>query len=296
MKKIVLKNSGRLDQVLALELSISRSQAEKIIAKGVLIDGKTVTKAGCKVKENQEVSYQEEVKPSIQETDVPFSIVYEDDYLMVVNKPRGIVTHPYNGHFDDTLANGLARYFSINYDDEFRSGIVHRLDKDTSGLLIVGKTNESKLALQKLIQERRVHRFYKALCVGFIPDKKFKVDAPIGRDPIDRKKMGVTNDGKDAVTHFLLEEQFENCALLDCSLETGRTHQIRVHLAFIHHPIIGDILYNQKKYIEADCGQLLQAYKIEFVHPFTGKLLSLEIPLDSYFSKCLELAKKGQLR
>jgi len=288
-KKIISKEVGRLDVILSKELQITRNKAQKIIEGGVTVNGKPAFKAGQPIKENDVLVYQEyeEVSPSFTPKDIKFDIVYEDDYLMVINKPRGLVVHPAAGHKDDTLANGLA--FILQDDDkqddeEFRMGIVHRIDKDTSGLLIVAKTPEARDLLVEQISSHSVKREYLCLAYGIFKDKKFMVNAPIGRDRKNRKRMGVDLDnGKEAVTHFEVIRQYKECALIKCDLETGRTHQIRVHLMYARHPIVGDALYSARKEKVADLGQVLHAFKLTFIHPITKKTMVFYAPVDEYF-------------
>ena len=290
--KIKIEFEGRLDQVLSNQLNFSRSKISQIIKEGILLNSKKIDKPSTKVKIGDlvEFEYTEVDLSKITPVKIDFNILYEDEYLMVVNKPRGLVVHPSSGHYQDSLANGLAYYFNKDnesMDDEFRMGIVHRIDKDTSGLLIVAKTLLAKQKLSEMISKHLVDRQYFALAYGFFSNKKFKVDAPIGRDKSNRLKMAVTDDGRPSVTHFKLIRQFNGAGLLSCQLETGRTHQIRVHLSYIKHPIVGDELYTNRKCDFANCGQLLHAYKIKFIHPFTNKEMVFYADLDDYFKKAI---------
>lgn len=294
MEKFVSKESGRLDKVMSNELSLNRSKVQKIIEKGVNVNGKPAKKAGVAVEEGDVVEYEPyvEEKTDFVPTDIPIDVVYEDEDILVINKPRGLVVHPAAGHHDDTLANALAFRFQnaeMNEDEDFRMGIVHRIDKGTSGLLVVAKNAESKAFLQEQISHHLVKREYAAIAHGYFDHPKFKVDAPIGRDVYDRKKMAVdTEHGKEAITHFEVQEQFRSCALLKCTLETGRTHQIRVHLAYIGHPIVGDPLYGTKEDAKYEGEQLLHAYRLTLTHPRTHQKMSFEAPFDGYFTKYLE--------
>jgi 23S rRNA pseudouridine1911/1915/1917 synthase len=296
---------GRLDIVISEQLSISRSKAQKIILNGVTVDGRQAKKAGFEVKAGQEVTYSDLAKEDNKfvETDIPLNIIYEDEDVLVINKPRGLVVHPAAGHHSDTLANALAfrmKDTEEESDDDFRMGIVHRIDKDTSGLLVVAKSEEAKDFLVEQLTSHSVQREYFCLAYGFFKDCLFQVDAPIGRDKYNRKKMAVDVDnGKRAVTHFEVLRQYKNAALLKCSLETGRTHQIRVHLSYLGHPIVGDELYTSRKCLGADQGQLLHAFRLAFIHPRTKKEMVFYAPSDDYFKKniidfCLEKAKKGK--
>lgn len=294
MEKFTSRQADRLDKVMADELSLNRSKVRKIIDKGVLVNGKPARKAGVLINEGDVVEYE----PYVEEptdfvpNDIPLDVVYEDDDILVINKPRGLVVHPAAGHHDDTLANALAFRFQnaeMNEDEDFRMGIVHRIDKGTSGLLVVAKNAEAKAFLQEQIAHHLVKREYAAIAHGYFDHPKFKVDAPIGRDPYDRKKMAVdVEHGKEAVTHFEVKEQFRRAALLKCTLETGRTHQIRVHLAYVHHPIVGDPLYGSREDAAYEKEQLLHAYRLTLTHPRTHEEMSFEAPFDDYFQKYLE--------
>lgn len=283
------KASGRLDLLLSEAAKITRSQAALVIKSGVLVDGKSITKAGHEVKEGAVVEYTIEKKaPSdYKPKEIPVPSIYEDDQILIVNKPRGMVVHPAPGHLDDTLANALAFRFQDKdeeEDEEFRMGIVHRIDKDTSGLLVVAKNEEAKKFLSDQLASHTVSREYLCLAYGYFKDKKFQVHAPIGRNSYDRKKMCVDPvHGKDAITHFEVIKQYRGTALLKCRLETGRTHQIRVHLAFINHPIVGDSVYSSRKCPGADQGQLLHAFKLSLVHPKTKKTMVFYACSDDYF-------------
>lgn len=293
MEKFIAENGGRLDIALADVLSITRSQAQKIIERGVDIDGKKVDKTGYALKEGQTVSFELPPKEpmGLKKEDIPLNVIYEDEDILVVNKPRGMVVHPAAGHHEGTLANALAYRYEGNEDDEdadFRMGIVHRIDKDTSGLLVVAKNKEAKDFLTSQLSEHLIQREYLALARGFFKDRLFKVDAPIGRDSYNRQKMAINLEhGKRALTHFQVLAQFKGAGLLKCSLETGRTHQIRVHLAYIGHPIIGDNIYSSSSFAFADQGQLLHAYKLTLVHPRTKKTMTFYAPSDAYFKQAI---------
>lgn len=293
MGKIKATEDGRLDLLLASSLSISRSKAQQMIEQGVFVEGKKAPKAGFPVKVGQEIEYPElkQAEVSFQGEDIPLNVIYEDDDILIVNKPRGLVVHPAPGHLDGTLANALAFRFNDKEkeeDEEFRMGIVHRIDKDTSGLLAIAKNDKAKENLSKQIASHQAEREYFALAYGIFPDKFFKVDAPIGRNSYDRKKMSIDlQHGKNAVTHFEVLKQYKEAALLKCRLETGRTHQIRVHLAYLGHPVVGDPLYGTKKDREIAEGQVLHAYKLTLVHPTSGQKMSFYGVSDDYFKKCI---------
>lgn len=297
MNSYIIKNNGRLDIELAEVSNLSRSQITNYIKQGVYLNGKLVTKPGTKVKENDVVEFEIVTKEKeFKKVPMEINIIYEDDDILVINKPRGLVVHPGQSHYDDTLVNGLAFKFDKDEEDfesDFRMGIVHRIDKDTSGLLVIAKNLESKQKLSEMVANHQVDRSYITIANGFFPNKYFKVDAPIGRDTINRQKMAVTDNGKPSITHFKVIKQFNGFAILDCKLETGRTHQIRVHLAFIKHPIVGDSLYNSKKYDFANQGQLLHAYKLKFKHPRIGKNMVFYAPLDEYFKNSFIYIRKN---
>ena len=293
-KQIVDELSVRLDNFISSKEEISRSQAQKIIALGVLVNGNKVTKNGYALKCNDEVVYEEEKKEvsSIKPNEIKFDVIYEDDDILVINKPRGLVVHPSVGHHDDTLVNALIYHYDLNEEmlDEERPGIVHRIDKDTSGLLIVAKNLASKDILSEMIKNHEVDREYLALCYGRIKERRFKVDAPIARHPYLRTKMAVDIDkGREAVTHFEVVGDYKDTTLLRCKLETGRTHQIRVHLAYIGHPIVNDPLYCSRKDEKfSSLGQVLHAYKLTFNHPRSEKKMVFYAPLDEYFKEAIK--------
>ena len=227
---------------------------------------------------------------------IPIEIVYEDDNLLVVNKPKGMVVHPAPGNYDGTLVNALlyhckGRLSSIN--GVIRPGIVHRIDKDTSGLLVVAKDDISHAFLSEQIKSHRFDRFYQSVVYGKMKEESGTVNAPIGRHPIDRKKMCVINtNSKEAVTHYELIKNYRDFAYLKLKLETGRTHQIRVHMSYIGHPVAGDPVYGNKKVITELCGQCLHAKTIEFIHPVTGKKMFFDSELPEYFTKFLSKLKE----
>src|SRR5690554_5250748 len=287
------KSDIRLDHYLVELLNINRSQITSQIKEGlVLVNGKT-TKPGFKVSISDEITllYEDkEVINPLKPKDIGLNIVYEDAYIIVINKPKGLVVHPSETFSDTTLVSGLLHHTknlsNIN-DDLFRPGIVHRIDKDTSGLLLVAKTNKAHEILAKDLKNHAIKREYIALVHGVLDHNKGIIDAPISRHPKVRTKMAVVASGKPAITHFNVMETFKDHTLLHCKLETGRTHQIRVHLAYIKHPVVGDPLYGHKASILED-GQLLHAFKLEFVHPQTKKVMVHEAPLPESFKSYLE--------
>ena len=299
MKIVKSKTDGRLDQILAEELGLTRNKAQEIIANKVLINGKEVTKNGTKIKSGDEISYNEpELPPDMTtKTKMDLQIVYEDQWLMIVNKPRGLVVQPAPGHYDDTLVNGLAylvkeygEYLDKGDTNSFvRPGIVHRIDKDTAGLLVVAKDDDTANLLTDMISRHEVKREYLALVYGHPDHQTFKVDAPIGRSKYDRLKMAVDPiNGKNAVTHFTVYNQYNKGALVKAELETGRTHQIRVHLAYAGYPVVGDEVYGRKNDKIATKGQCLHAFKLSFVHPWTMEEVVVYSPIDDYFKELLK--------
>ena len=270
----VEKNNIRLDQYLASNLDYTRSKIEKLIKeKNILVNNKE-TKKSYMLKENDVISIKEikEEVMNVMPEKMDLDIVYEDDYLLVVNKPSGMVVHPANGHYNDTLVNGLMYHTNLSSGD-VRPGIVHRIDKDTSGLLLVAKNDDVHLYLSNELKKQKVNRKYIALVYGIINEDTATIDAPIGRDLFDRKKMAVTDvNSKEAITDLRVLERYNDATLIECTLRTGRTHQIRVHLNYINHPIVNDPLYGKKKVIN-DFGQCLHAKTIGFNHPITHEYM-----------------------
>ena len=292
MQKIKVNNDLkdlRLDKALSLILtSTSRSKIQDYIDNGLILVNSKKEKASYKLRENDEISIDEfpSEKYDLEAEDIALDIVYEDDDIIVINKPKGLVVHPGAGNYSGTMANALKFHSDSlsTVSGEFRPGIVHRLDKDTAGLLIVAKNDEAHAFLSSQLSDHTLGRNYYALVLGNIVENEGKIIAPIGRDDKYRQKMAVDlRDGKYAETKFKVVERFNNVALVDCALKTGRTHQIRVHMNYIGHPVIGDPLYgkgNRKLY---DDGQLLFAYKIHFIHPKTKKEMEFSVPLPKYF-------------
>ena len=296
MKYIVsFKESGeRFDKAVSLLNSeLSRSYITKLIEEGkILLNGKQ-EKPSLKVKENDEIFIEELVgqKSDIKEEDIPLDVIYEDDDILIINKPQGMVVHPANGHYSGTLVNALMfmedSLSSIN--GVIRPGIVHRIDKDTSGLLCVAKNDNAHHFLAEQLKDHTMAREYMALVRGVIKENSGTVEMPIGRDKKDRQKMAVTKEGKPAITHFVVVERFRDHTLVKCQLVSGRTHQIRVHMSAIGYPVEGDPLYAGKNYDKLyKNGQLLVAYKLKLIHPTTKKEMVFNIDLPDYFQKVLE--------
>jgi len=256
---------------------------EKIIVNGKSVNNSYSVKLEDIIEINDKLDYTISVEPE----DIPLNIVYEDDDLIVINKESGMVVHPAPGHYTGTLVNALLYKYGKLAGEEFRPGIVHRIDKDTSGLMLVAKTPETLEKLSEMISKKEVERRYKAIVDGVIKHETGTIDAPIGRDLNNRQKMAVTDvNGKEAITHFKVLERFDNNTLIECVLDTGRTHQIRVHMAYIGYPINNDPLYGKGKC--SDFGQMLHSYYIKFNHPRDGKELSFEVDPPKEFLERLE--------
>lgn len=290
--ELIIKESGiRLDKALADLTELSRSQANEAIKNGnILVNGKAV-KAKYSVKEGDLVTY-DLPEPEVLEyeaEDIPLDIVYEDDDVAVVNKPQGMVVHPSVGHTSGTLVNALMYHIhdlsSIN--GVVRPGIVHRIDKDTSGLLMIAKNDRAHQALAEELKDKKSLRKYLAIVHGNISNDRGVIEAPIGRSEKDRKKQAVMAKGKPAVTHFKVLERFGNYTLVELTLETGRTHQIRVHMAYIGHPVAGDPLYGSRKTLKGN-GQFLHAQTLGFTHPTTGESLRFSVEPPAIFQETLE--------
>ncbi|HOQ06822.1 MAG TPA: RluA family pseudouridine synthase [Clostridiales bacterium] len=285
----------RLDVWLTNTLGdYSRSYVERLIEQGnVTVGGKTV-KAGYKLKDGDTVQVGiPEPKPlEVTAEDIPLDIIYEDEDIIVINKPRGMVVHPAAGNYSGTLVNALLKHCSGSLSDingVIRPGIVHRIDKDTSGVLVIAKNNSAHAILSGKLKEHDVNRIYIAVAEGNVPADRGKVDAPIGRHPVDRKKMAVNmKNGRRAVTHFRVLERFKSSTLLELKLETGRTHQIRVHMAYIGHPLVGDTVYGRKKQKYGFEGQALHAAVLGFTHPRTGEYVEFSADPPQEFRELVE--------
>lgn len=284
----------RLDAFLARNLpDLTRSAAQKLVEKGaVTIRGQPVKKNAKTVPNHViEIQLPDPESVDILPQNLPLDIVYEDDDVIVVNKPVGMVVHPAPGHPDGTLVNALLYHCGDSLsgiNGELRPGIVHRIDRDTSGLLIVAKHDKAHLALAAQLQDHSLSRVYEAIAVGNFPEDCGTIDAPIGRYPTDRKKMTVDRKaGRRAVTHWSVLGRYSGYTHIQCRLETGRTHQIRVHMASVGHPLLGDIVYGNKKPYSGLAGQCLHAKALRFIHPSTGVPVELTCPLPSWFEEVL---------
>lgn len=288
MKYQVKQNDIRLDNYLAEILDISRSQATKMIkAKEVLVNDKLV-KAGFMLKADDIVTVNHVESDGVNPEEMDLDIVYEDDDVIVVNKANGVVVHPGAGNHEGTLVNGLlyhTKLSDVNGDE--RPGIVHRIDAYTTGLLMVAKNNKAHEILARELAEKKTYRKYVALVWGVITSDSGEIDAPIGRSKHDRKKMAIRGDGKEAITHFKVLKRYEKATLIELKLETGRTHQIRVHLDYIGHPVVNDPVYGNRKLFD-DSGQCLHAKELGFVHPRTGEYMQFDSELPECFTNILK--------
>jgi len=290
----------RVDRVLSLLFpESSRSYLQKLIEKGnICVDGKVCTSKNLKLKAGQEVELimPEPEELTIEAEDIPLNIVYEDEDVLVVDKPKGMVVHPAVGNYSGTLVNAIMyhcgdRLSSIN--GVIRPGIVHRIDKDTSGLLMIAKNDMAHESLSAQLAEHSITRRYVALVYDNFASDEGTVDAPIGRDPKNRLKMAVTyQNSKRAVTHWHVLERFGKYTLMEARLETGRTHQIRVHMSHIKHPLVGDMVYGPKKQPLTEDGQMLHAKILGFIHPRTGEYMEFESPLPDEFENILKKIRK----
>src|SRR5574344_76723 len=288
------QKNTRIDVLLSNITDYSRSKIATLIKEENILVNNNKLKNGYVVKNNDEIDINYVEKEMTAEPEnLNLDIVYEDEDVIVVNKRNGMVVHPAAGNYTGTLVNGLL-YHSKNLSDingEFRPGIVHRIDADTTGLLMVAKNNNAHEALSKQLEEKTTHRVYYALVWGVINNETGTVDAPIGRDTKDRKKMAVTpENSKEAITHFRVIERYKNATLIELKLETGRTHQIRVHMKYIGHPVVNDPVYSNKKLFDST-GQCLHAKEIGFIHPRTGKYLEFDSELPECFTNIQNLLK-----
>lgn len=295
MEKLVVDvDDVRLDAYIAkMKSDISRTMIQKLIEEGnILVNGKS-KKISYKVQIGDEIELNipEAKEIELKAENIPVEVVYEDNDIIVVNKPKGMVVHPANGNSDGTLVNAIMAMCKDSLSGiggEIRPGIVHRLDKDTSGLLIVAKNDKAHINMSEQIKNREVKKIYIALVRGVVSENEATINMPIGRSTKDRKKMAVRKDGKEAVTHFKVLKRYKKYTLLEVKIDTGRTHQIRVHMAEIGHPVVGDMVYSNGKNEFGVEGQMLHAKSLDFKHPITGKQMHLEAELPEYFEKVLE--------
>lgn len=293
------RDGERSDAFLARSVpDLTRSAAQKLLEQGM------VKRRGAPLKKNDRLSAGEELELTLPDPEpldvvpqnIPLDVVYEDEDVIVVNKPVGLVVHPAPGHPDGTLVNALLYHCGDSLsgvNGVLRPGIVHRIDRDTSGLIIAAKNDRAHLALAEQLQDHSLARTYAAVTVGGLKEDEGTIDAPIGRHPVDRKRMAVDwKNGKRAVTHYTVLGRYPGYTYVECRLETGRTHQIRVHMASIGHPLLGDVVYGSKKPWPGLAGQCLHARKLRFVHPSTGKLVEVECPLPEWFENVLKQIDK----
>lgn len=297
MEELIVKeeNNIRIDIYLANKKEVSRETIKRWIEeKNVLVNGKP-TKPSYKVQENDKISVKpEQIKEiSLEAQDIPIEVLYEDDDILVVNKPKGMVVHPANGNPDGTLVNAVMAICKDSLSGiggEIRPGIVHRLDKDTSGAIIIAKNDKAHMILSDMLKNHEIEKTYIALVRGIVKENGATINMPIARSTTDRKKMAVSREGKNAVTHFKVLKRFyeHNATLLEIKIETGRTHQIRVHLSQIGYPIIGDEVYSNGKNEWGIHGQCLHAKSLKFKHPISGKEMYIEAEIPDYLRKIIE--------
>ena len=292
----------RLDTYIpSVDTDITRTSAQRLIEDGnILVNGKNA-KVSYKIQENDKISVEipEPKQIELKAQNIPIEIVYEDSDIIVVNKPKGMVVHPANGNPDGTLVNAIMAICKDSLSGiggEIRPGIVHRIDKDTSGLLIVAKNDNAHVKMSEQIKNHEVKKTYIALVRGVFKENEATIDMPIGRSTSDRKKMAINKNGKNAITHIKVLKRFDKYTLLKVNIETGRTHQIRVHLSHIGYPIVGDYTYSNGKNEFDVIGQCLHAQKLEFKHPITQKDMCLEAELPQYFKDILDKLKDREIK
>ena len=284
----------RLDKYISqIDNEISRMMIQKLIENNKVYVNNKIEKASYKVKINDkiEMEIEEPKEAKLKPEKLPLNVIYEDTDIIIINKEKGMVVHPGNGNPDGTLANAIMERCKDSLSGiggEIRPGIVHRIDKDTSGIIIVAKNDKSHIDISNQIKEHKTTKTYIALVRGIVKENEASIDMPIGRSKKDRKKMAVDKDGKKAVTHFKVLKRYSDCTLLEIVIETGRTHQIRVHLSEIGYPIIGDYTYSNGKNRFNIEGQMLHAYKIKFIHPTTKKEVEFVADLPKYFKEIIE--------
>ena len=295
IKTLKADETARLDVFISSKIdSYTRSYFNGLIADGkVKVNGIVITKSGFKTSIGDEITI-DIPEPLSDETvaqDIPLDILYEDDDLIIINKPQGMVVHPGAGHHDQTLVNALLSHCDGNLSDingVIRPGIVHRIDKDTSGVMLAVKNNEMHIKISEMLSRHEIERIYRTVVYGVISEESGTIDAPIGRSSKDRRKMTVVPDGKPSVTHFKVIGRYREGTDLQVRLETGRTHQIRAHMTYIGHPVLGDPLYASKRQTYGLEGQCLHSKSIRFIHPRTGEELYFETELPEYYEKLLK--------
>ena len=293
-ESIVCATTSRLDSFVAAETELSRTQAQRMIREGdILLNGKAV-KPNVTVTSGDmvDITYPDPVETDVIAENIPLDILYEDEDLLVVNKPQGMVVHPAPGHEGGTLVNALLYHIRdlSGIGGELRPGIVHRIDRMTSGLLVVAKNDTAHRVLSDQFRDHSAHRSYAALVDGNIREDSGTVDAPLARHPVDRKRMAIVSGGREAVTHWQVTARYGQYTLLQIELETGRTHQIRVHLYSMQHPVTGDDVYGRDKRPFGLIGQALHGYRLTFRHPKSGEHMVFYAPLPDYFMQALSKA------
>ena len=282
----------RIDRFLADSQDLTRSFLQKILKEGeVIVNGKSV-KANYKLRKGDRIEFEipEAVEPDIVAEDIPLSILYEDADVLVVDKPKGMVVHPAAGHYSRTLVNAVMYHCKgelSGINGVLRPGIVHRIDRDTTGSIIICKNDMAHNEIARQLKEHSINRRYRAIVTGVLKDEEGTIEGAIGRDKKDRKKMAITADGKPAVTHYRVLQRFKHYSYVECVLETGRTHQIRVHMASIGHPLLGDEVYGRRSDKYKCEGQCLHAMTLGFHHPRTGEYIEVNAPLPPYFEHLL---------
>lgn len=282
----------RIDRFLADSQDLTRSFLQKILKEGeVIVNGKSV-KANYKLRKGDRIKFEipEAVEPDIVAEDIPLSILYEDADVLVVDKPKGMVVHPAAGHYSRTLVNAVMYHCKgelSGINGVLRPGIVHRIDRDTTGSIIICKNDMAHNEIARQLKEHSINRRYRAIVTGVLKDEEGTIEGAIGRDKKDRKKMAITADGKPAVTHYRVLQRFKHYTYVECVLETGRTHQIRVHMASIGHPLLGDEVYGRRSDKYKCEGQCLHAMTLGFHHPRTGEYIEVNAPLPPYFEHLL---------
>lgn len=296
MEKVIVQSNEkgvRLDTYIAgKKKELSRTNVQRLIESGNILVNNKIQKISYKVQANDEISIviPEAKEIELKPQDIKVDIVYEDSDIIVVNKPKGLVVHPAVGNPDGTLVNAIMNICKDSLSGiggEIRPGIVHRLDKDTTGLLIIAKNDKAHINLSEQIKNREVKKIYIALVRGIVPENEATINMPIGRSTKDRKKMAVVKNGKEAVTHFKVLNRYKKYTLLEIKIDTGRTHQIRVHMSEIGYPVVGDMVYSNGKNEFGVQGQMLHAKSLDFKHPITGEQMHLEAELPSYFKEII---------
>ena len=294
-KELIVENeeSKRIDAYISENTEYSRTAVQRLIEENKIIVNGKKEKASYKVQNGDKIEIEEQPAKEIElkAQDIPLEILYEDDDIIVVNKPKGMVVHPANGNPDGTLVNAVMAICKDSLSGiggEIRPGIVHRLDKNTSGAIIIAKNDKAHINLSEQLKNHEIKKTYIALVRGVVKENNATINMPIGRSKKDRKKMDVDKNGKEAITHFKVLKRYKDCTLLEINIETGRTHQIRVHLSHIGYPIIGDEVYSNGKNKLNIEGQCLHAKSLDFKHPITGKNMHIEAPIPEYFENIIK--------